>query len=154
MRPLRPPDRNFVSMYGPPRASLLTDCWYWGNFRKHVHFPPKRVLAFSQIKCLASGHFYFEPYLSPELWLWVFTLHITSILVWTANVKVMTCDSFSGALLKMLKEKCVTRWPSEVPKRNIQRENPHWQGWPQCIGEAKNVFCDPTMGQWLCRHFI
>lgn len=61
---------------GHPHASLLADCWCWGNFRKHVHFPPKKVLAFSKIKCLAPGHFYFEPSLSPELWLWVFTYHI------------------------------------------------------------------------------
>lgn len=142
--PLRAQDRNFFSICRPSKHLPLTDFCCWGNIGEHLYIPPKRLLTFSKTKCLAPGHFYFEPFSGPELWLWVFALHITSILVSTANVKVMTCDSFSGAPLKMLKEKCVTRWPSEVTKRNLQRGNLYVYGWPQWKG-GKECLLWPCM---------
>lgn len=127
---------------GYPHTSLLLTFAVEANLESIYIFPQKELLTFSQIKCLAPGQFYFEPFLGLELWLGVFALHITSILVSTANVEVMTCDSFSGVPLKMLKGKCVTRWPSEVSKRSIQRGNLYQQA-GLSEREGRNVCHDP-----------
>lgn len=138
---------------GHPHASLLLTFAVEATLESIYILPQRKLLTFSQTECLAPGHFYFERFLGPELWLWVFALHITSILVLTANVEVMTCDSFSGAPLEMLKEKCVTRWPSKVSKRNIQRGNLYLQGWPQWRG-GKVCLLSPYKSQGLYRHLI
>lgn len=117
-------------------------CWgSWESICTSPVPPGRELLTSSQINFFP----WVIPILDPRLALNCdFALHLTSILASTANVKVM-CDSFSGARLKMLKEKPVTRWPSEVPRRNMLRGNPPQQGWSQWTGPGSNI-CGYLLG--------
>lgn len=155
MRPLRPQDRNDFSI---PRLLLrhpLHQLSRLGQLGWKPTLPPKQSYSHFPKLIFSPRSFSFWTLFRP----WTVTVSLgTSLYVYFSinkNVKVVTRDSLSRAVLKMLKRKCVVRWPPEVPRRSMQRERecPCQQGRSSWT-ETGNTFAVTPMGQGICRHFI
>ena len=135
----------------PPFSPTVTVGSIWvGTYTS----PQRELLTFPQINFFPQVMFIFEPSRP-----WAVTVSLgTSPYIYFSfdkNVRVVTRDSLSRALPKMLKRKCVVSWPPEVPRRSMHREREcsHQRGRSSWI-ETGNTFAVTPLGQGIYRHFI